>query len=135
MTKDVLSAGSTQWAQGGLAAVLDPTDTIDDHVADTIAAGAGLCDEAAVRELVADAPTSIRYLMRLGAAFDPPPGVERASVLARAAPADGGGCRQRTEWFPTGSVPRLGCDFWDRLPGVGAGARRWPWSARELEPH
>ncbi|NQY56052.1 MAG: L-aspartate oxidase [Ilumatobacteraceae bacterium] len=72
VTKDVLSAGSTQWAQGGLAAVLDPTDTIDDHVADTIAAGAGLCDEAAVRELVADAPTSIRYLMRLGAAFDPP---------------------------------------------------------------
>ncbi len=72
VTKDVLSAGSTQWAQGGLAAVLHPTDTIEHHVADTIAAGAGLCDEAVVRELVADAPTSIRYLMRLGAAFDPP---------------------------------------------------------------
>lgn len=72
VTKDVLSAGSTQWAQGGLAAVLHPTDTIENHVADTIAAGAGLCDEDVVRELVADAPTSIRYLMRLGAAFDPP---------------------------------------------------------------
>jgi L-aspartate oxidase len=71
VTKDILSAGSTQWAQGGLAGVLDPTDTIENHVRDTIAAGAGLCDEDVVRELVTEAPTSIRYLMRLGAAFDP----------------------------------------------------------------
>jgi L-aspartate oxidase len=71
VTKDVLSAGSTQWAQGGLAGVLDPSDTIEDHVRDTLAAGAGLCDEAVVRELVTEAPKSIRYLMRLGAAFDP----------------------------------------------------------------
>lgn len=71
VTKDVLSAGSTQWAQGGLAGVLDPTDTIDNHVRDTLAAGAGLCDEDVVRELVVEAPKSIRYLMRLGAAFDP----------------------------------------------------------------
>ena len=74
VTKDVLSAGSTQWAQGGLAGVLDPTDTIEDHVRDTLEAGAGLCDEDAVRELVIDAPNSIRYLMRLGAAFDPDQG-------------------------------------------------------------
>ena len=71
VTKDVLNAGSTGWAQGGLAAVLAPTDTFEDHVRDTLAAGAGLCDEAVVRELVAEAPTAIRYLMRLGAAFDP----------------------------------------------------------------
>lgn len=71
VTKDVLSAGATQWAQGGLAGVLDPTDTIENHVRDTLAAGAGLCDEAVVRELVKEAPKSIRYLMRLGAAFDP----------------------------------------------------------------
>lgn len=71
VTKDVLSAGSTQWAQGGLAGVLDPADTIDNHVRDTLAAGAGLCDEDAVRELATEAPKSIRYLMRLGAAFDP----------------------------------------------------------------
>jgi L-aspartate oxidase len=71
VTKDVLSAGSTQWAQGGLAGVLDPSDTIENHVSDTLAAGAGLCDEAVVRELVREAPKSIRYLMRLGAAFDP----------------------------------------------------------------
>ena len=71
VTKDVLNAGSTAWAQGGLAGVLDPTDSLEEHVRDTLAAGAGLCDEAVVRELVAEAPTSIRYLMRLGAAFDP----------------------------------------------------------------
>ena len=74
VTKDILSAGSTQWAQGGLAGVLDPSDTIEDHVRDTLDAGAGLCDEAVVRELVTEAPRSIRYLMRLGAAFDPDQG-------------------------------------------------------------
>lgn len=74
VTKDILSAGSTQWAQGGLAGVLDPSDTIDHHVRDTIEAGAGLCDVGVVRELVEEAPKSIRYLMRLGAAFDPEQG-------------------------------------------------------------
>lgn len=71
VTKDVLEAGSTQWAQGGLAGVLDPADSTENHVQDTLAAGAGLCDEEVVRDLVEEAPTSIRYLMRLGAAFDP----------------------------------------------------------------
>lgn len=74
VTKDVLSAGATAWAQGGLAGVLDPDDSLDDHIRDTLVAGAGLCDEAAVRMLVEQAPTSIRYLMRLGAAFDPDEG-------------------------------------------------------------
>ncbi len=71
VTKDTLDAGSTAWAQGGLAGVLDPTDSLENHVRDTLAAGAGLCDEAAVRQLVEEAPRAIRYLMRLGAAFDP----------------------------------------------------------------
>jgi L-aspartate oxidase len=70
ITKDTLDAGSTNWAQGGLAAVLDPNDSIENHVQDTLDAGAGLCNEAAVRELVAEAPTAIRYLMELGASFD-----------------------------------------------------------------
>lgn len=70
VTKDTLDAGSTNWAQGGLAAVLDPNDSIENHLADTLAAGAGLCDENAVRTLVNEAPTAIRYLMELGAAFD-----------------------------------------------------------------
>lgn len=71
VTKDTLDAGSTAWAQGGLAGVLDPTDSLENHVRDTLAAGAGLCDEAAVRTLVAEAPKAIRYLTRLGASFDP----------------------------------------------------------------
>ncbi|MGI9051797.1 MAG: L-aspartate oxidase [Ilumatobacteraceae bacterium] len=71
ITKDVLDAGSTAWAQGGMAGVLDPTDSVADHVRDTLAAGAGLCSEPVVWELVSEAPTAIRYLMRLGAAFDP----------------------------------------------------------------
>jgi L-aspartate oxidase len=71
ITKDTLDAGSTSWAQGGLAAVLDPDDSLANHVRDTLDAGAGLCDEGAVRELVTEAPTAIRYLMNLGASFDP----------------------------------------------------------------
>ena len=78
VTKDVLDAGSTAWAQGGLAAVLDPGDTFAEHVRDTLEAGAGLCDEAAVTALVHDAPTAITYLERLGAAFDPGHDGERA---------------------------------------------------------
>jgi len=70
ITKDTLDAGSTNWAQGGLAAVLDPNDDIENHVHDTLVAGAGLCDERTVRELVEEAPTAIRYLMELGATFD-----------------------------------------------------------------
>ena len=48
VTKDVLAAGSTRWAQGGIAAALGAEDTPDEHFHDTIMAGAGLCDEAAV---------------------------------------------------------------------------------------
>lgn len=70
VTKDTLDAGSTNWAQGGLAAVLDPADSLEAHVRDTLEAGAGLCDEQAVRTLVHEAPTAIRYLMKLGASFD-----------------------------------------------------------------
>jgi L-aspartate oxidase len=81
ITKDRLDAGSTAWAQGGLAAVLDPHDSLDDHVADTLAAGAGLCDEGAVRQLVASAPDSIRALIGWGAAFDP--GADGSPALTR----------------------------------------------------
>src|SRR6187549_2291251 len=70
VTKDTLDAGSTAWAQGGLAGVLHPDDSLENHVRDTLAAGAGLCDEAAVRFLVTEAPKALQYLMRLGAAFD-----------------------------------------------------------------
>lgn len=81
VTKDVLAAGSTAWAQGGLAAVLDPTDSIEHHVADTLAAGAGLCDESAVRTLATEAPIAIRKLIELGAMFDPDESGEMALTM------------------------------------------------------
>ena len=56
VTKDALNAGSTQWAQGGIAAALGPGDTPDQHEHDTLVAGAGACDVEAVRALVTKAP-------------------------------------------------------------------------------
>ncbi|GLW25098.1 hypothetical protein Mame01_51400 [Microbispora amethystogenes] len=70
VTKDVLSAGSTRWAQGGIAAVLDPEDTPDEHLRDTLLAGVGLCDEEAVRVLVTEGPDALKRLMSHGAEFD-----------------------------------------------------------------
>ncbi|MDW3850644.1 L-aspartate oxidase [Micromonospora sp. BRA006-A] len=70
VTKVDMDEGSTRWAQGGIAAVLDPADTPDAHAYDTEVAGVGLCDPAAVRALVAEGPTRLRELMRIGAEFD-----------------------------------------------------------------
>jgi L-aspartate oxidase len=70
VTKDLLSAGSTQWAQGGIAAALGPGDTPDQHLRDTLVAGAGVCDEEAVRVLVTEGPEAVRDLIGLGAVFD-----------------------------------------------------------------
>jgi L-aspartate oxidase len=70
VTKVNIDDGSTRWAQGGIAAVLDPLDTPAAHAADTEVAGVGLCDRAAVRVLVAEGPTRVRELIRLGASFD-----------------------------------------------------------------
>ncbi|MET0999125.1 MAG: L-aspartate oxidase [Marmoricola sp.] len=73
VTKDVLSAGSTQWAQGGIAAALGPGDTPDQHERDTLVAGAGACTPAAVRVLVNEGPEAVRELIALGANFDHSP--------------------------------------------------------------
>ena len=71
VTKATLGSGSTTWAQGGLAAVLDAgTDSWDEHVADTLTAGAGLSDQAVVEELVRKAPEAVHALIDLGAQFD-----------------------------------------------------------------
>ncbi len=56
VTKDRLDDGSTRWAQGGIAAALGDGDTPEQHLADTLVAGAGLCDEEAVRLLVTEGP-------------------------------------------------------------------------------
>ncbi len=70
VTKSVLNAGSTQWAQGGIAAALGPGDTPEQHERDTLVAGAGACDEAAVRVLVTDGPAAVQELIALGTNFD-----------------------------------------------------------------
>ena len=70
VTKDDLSAGSTQWAQGGIAAALGPGDSPDQHLHDTLVAGAGLCEEEAVRVLVTEGPDAVHELIALGTRFD-----------------------------------------------------------------
>src|SRR3954465_15667537 len=71
LTKGMLPQSRTRGAQGGVAAVLpsDP-DSTDLHLADTLAAGAGLCDTDAVRVLVDEGPTRVNERIALGAAFD-----------------------------------------------------------------
>jgi L-aspartate oxidase len=71
VTKAMLGAGSTTWAQGGLAAVLDAADdSWDEHIADTLVAGAGLSDPQVVEQLVRSAPEAVNALIELGAQFD-----------------------------------------------------------------
>ncbi len=73
VTKGQLSSGSTVWAQGGIAAALDPEDTPEEHLQDTLVAGAGLCSEEAVRALVTEGPQRVRELVARGARFDTRP--------------------------------------------------------------
>ncbi len=82
LTKAELSQSATRWAQGGVAAVLGgDEDSTDLHLADTLAAGAGLCDADAVRVLVDEGPTRVHELIAMGAVFDRQPG--GALALAR----------------------------------------------------
>jgi L-aspartate oxidase len=78
VTKDGAGAGSTRWAQGGIAVVLEdghePGDSVRRHVADTLAAAAGLADPIAVAAILADGPASVARLRERGAVFDPAPG-------------------------------------------------------------
>ncbi|MFC7550331.1 L-aspartate oxidase [Plantactinospora sp. GCM10030261] len=81
ITKVDMDSGSTRWAQGGIAAVLDPLDTPAAHASDTEIAGVGLCDPAAVRVLVEEGPARLRELIRIGARFDRHP--DGALMLTR----------------------------------------------------
>ncbi len=69
LSKGPLEGGSTDWAQGGIAAVLDQDDSVEAHIEDTLIAGAGLCDEAAVRFVVENGAEAIHRLARLGVGF------------------------------------------------------------------
>jgi L-aspartate oxidase len=70
ISKGSIDAGSTSWAQGGIAAVMSEQDSYDSHVEDTLIAGAGLCDEEAVRFTVENGPDSIGWLIDQGVTFD-----------------------------------------------------------------
>ncbi|HEX6204428.1 MAG TPA: FAD-dependent oxidoreductase [Solirubrobacterales bacterium] len=70
VSRTPLSQSASYWAQGGLAAALEPDDSPDRHAADTIAAGRGLCRTAAVRVLVDEAPAMVRDLVSRGVVFD-----------------------------------------------------------------
>jgi L-aspartate oxidase len=69
-TKDQIAESNSAYAQGGIAGVVDPEDRFDDHIADTLAAGKGLCDPAVVAEVVREAPERIAELRAWGTHFD-----------------------------------------------------------------
>jgi L-aspartate oxidase len=86
---------NTAWAQGGIAAVTDKSDTVEDHVRNTLDAGAGLCDEATVRHIVESGPRCIAELIEMGMLFDldaagqPHLGREGGHTASRILHADG----------------------------------------------
>jgi L-aspartate oxidase len=69
ISKRELLDGASNWAQGGIAAVLDSGDSHDQHIADTLVAGAGLCDEAATRFIVEHGREAIEWLIEQGVPF------------------------------------------------------------------
>jgi L-aspartate oxidase len=70
LTKGALGESNTRYAQGGLSAAIGADDSPEMHEADTLAAGAGLCDPEAVRRLVDGAPAAVQWLLDLGTRFD-----------------------------------------------------------------
>ncbi len=69
ISKRALRDGASDWAQGGIAAVLDSSDSHDQHVNDTLIAGAGLCDEGATRAIVEQGRAAIEWLISQGVPF------------------------------------------------------------------
>jgi L-aspartate oxidase len=97
LAKGELSASNTAWAQGGIAGVMEPGDSITAHAGDTIAAGAGLCDDAAVQLIVERGGEAVRELVEWGASLDagadgrPRAGLEGGHSAARIYHAGGDG--------------------------------------------
>ncbi|MBF8178914.1 L-aspartate oxidase [Herminiimonas contaminans] len=83
ISKRALLDGASSWAQGGIAAVLDSNDSVDEHVADTLVAGGGLCDEAATRFIVEHGREAIEWLIAQGVPFTPDPTAELGFHLTR----------------------------------------------------
>jgi L-aspartate oxidase len=94
VTKKRAADSATNWAQGGIAAVSSREDSLEDHVRDTLVAGAGLCREEVVRFVVGRGPAMIEALLKLGVDFDrepAPPGERNGFDLGR----EGGHTRRR----------------------------------------
>src|SRR3954464_5326596 len=70
VTKDRVTESNSTYAQGGIAGVLSPEDTFENHVEDTLVAGDGLCDRGVVEHVVHEAPAQIEQLVRWGTKFD-----------------------------------------------------------------
>ena len=70
VTKDDVQQSNSNYAQGGIAGVIDPEDRFEDHIADTLTAGGRLCDERVVEMVVREAPEHINELIRWGTRFD-----------------------------------------------------------------
>lgn len=70
LSKGPLTEGSTMYAQGGIAAVFDENDSIDEHVEDTMLAGGGLCDRDAVHFTASKARNCMQWLIDFGVPFD-----------------------------------------------------------------
>ena len=69
IAKRSLLDGASNWAQGGIAAVLDSNDSVEQHISDTLIAGAGLCDESATRFIVEHSREAIDWLIEQGVPF------------------------------------------------------------------
>ena len=83
ISKRALLDGASNWAQGGIAAVLDSGDSVDEHVNDTLIAGGGLCDEAATRTIIEHSREAIEWLIEQGVPFTRDPTAEMGFHLTR----------------------------------------------------
>jgi L-aspartate oxidase len=83
ISKRALLDGASNWAQGGIAAVLDSGDSHEQHIADTLVAGAGLCDEGATRQIVEQGRAAIEWLIAQGVPFTADPTAELGFHLTR----------------------------------------------------
>jgi L-aspartate oxidase len=140
--------GSSELAQGGIAAAIGAGDSPEQHACDTLAAGAGLCDPAVVGSLTREAPRAVEWLAAQGVAFDRDPGgrpvlaLEAAHARPRIVHADGddsgaviaGAIRTRLSELP-GRVVRLDGARLEGLlvDGDGVAGGRFRWGAGDHE--
>jgi L-aspartate oxidase len=133
LNKGSFAEASTFWAQGGMAAALAPSDAPEKHFADTVAAGAGLCDEDAVWTLVTEAPKQVMALWHIGVPFDTDDGqlvltIEGAHSVERIAHAYGDATgRAVMETLPR-AVEQRGVRLYERATALQLLVRDGAWA-------